>query len=342
MSWFGFVTNAGDGTVSTFRVGAGGELTRSALSPAGPGCGTLAVDPGRRRVYVAIKGEPAQVLTCQVRADGALTVLARRDLPDAVQYLTLTPDASRLLAASYPGGFGLVLPVDGRGVGRATARVEFPNLHSCVVSADGITAYFVSLGADLIAQYRLSGGTLTPLNPPTVPAPAGSGPRHLVLDRDQTSAYLLTEFTGQVLHLRRTPAGSLTAAGSVSAVDPSKRLGRSRFGADPAAAHLIWGADLHLSADRRWLWASERTGSTLATIPIGADGGPGPATAFVGTEPQPRGFAVTPDGAHVLVTGERSTTVSLYRPGPDGRLRPVARRETGRGANWVRFLPARP
>lgn len=342
MSWFGFVTNAGDGTVSTFRVGTGGELTRSALSPAGPGCGTLAVDPGRRRVYVAVKGDPAQVLTCQVQADGALTVLARRDLPDAVQYLALTPDGSRLLAASYPGGLGLVLPVDGRGVAGPTARIRFPNLHSCVVSADGATAYFVSLGADLIAQYRLVGATLVPLNRPTVAAPAGSGPRHLILDREQTSAYVLTEFSGEVLHLRRSPAGTLTAAGSVSAVDPLKRLRRGRFGADPAAEHLVWGADLHLSADQRWLWASERTGSTLATIPIGADGAPGAATAFVGTEPRPRGFAVTPDGAHILVTGERSSTVSLYRPGTDGRLRLVARRETGRGANWVRFLPARP
>ena len=342
MSWFGFVTNAGDGTVSTFRVGPGDALARTAVSPVGPGCGTLAVDPERRRVYVAVKGDPPQLLTCRVQADGSLTVLARRDMPDALHYLTLTPDGGRLLAVSYPGGFGLVLPVDGRGVGAPTARVEYPNLHSCVVSADGGTAYLVSLGADLVAQYRLTGGALVPLTPPTVATPRGSGPRHLILNREQTDAYLLTEFTGQVLHLRRAPSGTLTPAGSVSAVDPLKRLGRSRFGADPTAEHLIWGADLHLSGDQRWLWASERSGSTLATVPIGDGGAPADPTAFTATEPQPRGFAVTPDGQHVLVTGERSTTVSLYRPGPDGRLRHVARRETGRGANWVRFLPARP
>ena len=51
-----------------------------------------------------------------------------------------------------------------------------------VVVHDG-RAYFVSLGADLIAQFELAGdGTLTPLQPATVPQTPGCGPRHLIFD----------------------------------------------------------------------------------------------------------------------------------------------------------------
>src|ERR1019366_7597498 len=48
------VANAGDGTVSTFRI-ADGRLERLAVSTVGAGCSTLAIDPERHLVYVGAK-----------------------------------------------------------------------------------------------------------------------------------------------------------------------------------------------------------------------------------------------------------------------------------------------
>ena len=53
-------------------------------------------------------------------------------------------------------------------------------------------------------------------------------------------------------------------------------------------------------------------------------------------EPQPRGFALSPDGSLLVAAGEQSTTVSLYAVSDD-RLELLQQSETGRGANWVRF-----
>ena len=104
------------------------------------------------------------------------------------------------------------------------------------------------------------------------------------------------------------------------------------------AGHLIWGADLHLSLDESILWASERTASTLATLPVMASGALKPPLAFVTTEPQPRGFAVSPDGHWLVAAGERSTTVSLYDLS-DPVPRFAGQAATGAGANWVRIIP---
>ena len=49
-----------------------------------------------------------------------------------------------------PGALGTAVEV-----GEPGARVSYPNLHSVLPSPDGRFAYFVSLGADLIAQYAL-------------------------------------------------------------------------------------------------------------------------------------------------------------------------------------------
>jgi 6-phosphogluconolactonase len=176
------------------------------------------------------------------------------------------------------------------------------------------------------------------LTPETVAAPKGSGPRHLVLNDAQDAVYVLTEFSAEVLHFGRdTSNGTLELVGAASAFDPSKGLTHSRFGADPKAEHLIWGADLHFGAQGRWLWASERTESTLGAVSVAPDGSVSAPTAFTVTEEQPRGFALSPDGAYLVAAGERSTSVALYAVDAE-RLELRQRAETGGGANWVRFV----
>ncbi len=337
-SYRALVTNAADGTVSAFTI-ADDSLVRTAVSPVGTGCSTLAIDRQRGLVHVGVKGDQLGVQTCALDEGGRLSPVANLPTTSSLTYLTLTPDCSKLLGVSYGGGYGLVWSVgdDGR-LGEVTARIEYPNLHSVIVDSSGRFAYFVSLGADLVAGYALGqDGGLSPL--PPAAAPEGSGPRHIVLNANEDVAYVITEFSGQVLAYRRElGTGELTLTGTTDAYDPSRGLQHSVFGADPREHHYIWGADLHLGADDRYLFCSERCESTLAALPVAPDGSLTPASTFVVTEEQPRGFGLTPDGAYLLATGERSTRVSLYRVGAqDGSLTLVDRVETGGGANWVRF-----
>ena len=338
------VANAGDGSISTFRL-SGDSIERLAVSEGLHGCSSFAVDSTRDLIYAAVKGgtegEPAGIVTLRLdRETGRLAPVSRLDLPDGgMNYLALCRNGVGLLGASYGGGYGISCGVADGVVGDPVSRVEFPNLHSVLPSADGRFAYFVSLGADLVAQYALTDDLrLVALQPATVAAPEGSGPRHLVINDAQDAFYVLTEFSGQVLHFARdAEAGTLELRDAADAFDPSKGLRHSRFGADPRAEHLIWGADLHFGSGGRWLWCSERTESTLGAVSVADDGSVSAPERFVETEPQPRGFALSPDGAHLIAAGEGSTTVSLYAVDGD-RLELLQRAETGRGANWVRFV----
>lgn len=334
------VANAADGSLSTFRF-ADGELERIAVTDGLTGCSTFAVDAPRGLVYAAVKGEPAAIVTLSLdRESGRLGELSRRDLPDGgMNYLWLARGGAALLGASYGGGYGIISQVVDGAVEAPVSKIAYPNLHSVRTSDDGRFAYFVSLGADLVAQYAIGADlTLTPLPTPTVAAPAGSGPRHLLLNAAQDAVYVMTEFSGEVLHYARdTETGELELVGAASAFDRSKDLGHSEFGADPLAHHYIWGADLHWGADSAVLWASERTESTLAAVPVAGDGTVADAESVTVTEQQPRGFATSADGRFLVAAGEKSTTVSLYAV--DGtRLSLLQQAETGRGANWVRFV----
>ena len=57
------------------------------------------------------------------------------------------------------------------------------------------------------------------------------------------------------------------------------------------------------------------------------------------TERQPRGFAIDPKGRFMIVTGEKSETISVYSiDAASGALKFLNKYPTGKGANWVEIV----
>jgi 6-phosphogluconolactonase len=56
------------------------------------------------------------------------------------------------------------------------------------------------------------------------------------------------------------------------------------------------------------------------------------------TEKQPRGFAIDPTGRFMIVSGEKSDTISSYAIESNGSLRLVGKYPTGKGSNWVEIV----
>jgi 6-phosphogluconolactonase len=102
----------------------------------------------------------------------------------------------------------------------------------------------------------------------------------------------------------------------------------------------IWAADLlHLTPNGRFLYASERTTSTIGAFRVeGANG----KLAYLGstpTEKQPRGFNVDPTGRFIVAAGEKSDMLAVYSiEAESGALKPIGRYPTGKGANWVEIV----
>ena len=311
------VANAGDGSISTFRL-SGDSIERLFVSRRPPGCSSFAVDAARDLVYAAVKGgsdaEPAGIVTLRLdRESGRLDPVSRLDLPDGgMNYLALCRDGAGLLGASYGGGYGISCSVADGVVGDPVSRIEFPNLHSVLPSADGRFAYFVSLGADLVAQYALTDDLrLVPLEPATVAAPEGSGPRHLVLNEART-LYVLTDSRHRCSTSHATPRREPSNCGTPQ-MRSTRRRAFATAGSGPIRARSTsFGAPTCTSATAadgcgarsgrrapsvRW---ESRTMARCRRPSI-----------CVKTEPQPRGFALSPDGAHLIAAGEGSTPLSL-------------------------------
>jgi 6-phosphogluconolactonase len=177
---------------------------------------------------------------------------------------------------------------------------------------------------------------------------AGTGPRHFITSKDNRFAYLLSELVGTVTTLALDArTGLLTEVSIASAVPPDSKLvpgaPRGAVGAPGGppprdTSNDIWAADLHLTPDGKFLYATERTHSTIAAFSV--DGATGKLT-YLGatpTEKQPRGFNISPDGKYMVVSGEKSDTITVYAVGADGALKELQKAPTGKGANWVEIV----
>ena len=396
------IANAGDGTISALRLHREPDPHLEVLATSAdlPGCSTFAIDPDHDHVYAAFKGDPPGIATLTLdRETGILTEIARTPVEGSLSYLALTPDGRSLLGVSYGGDFGAVWPVEGGSsgspgsLGTAHSRFEHRNLHSVLVhhlSVDGADAdadaidtlrvYAASLGDDLIAQFAMASdasGTLTPLDPPTVPAPTGSGPDdgqgvgpgrphrarqrqlaagpHQVVGAARREAHRVPAEVAIVEHVGGAASVYLVTEFSGEAirytVDADGRLhpAESVTVTDPDAGlhHSRIGAD-PIAGHLIWgadihragghLITSERTSSQLAVTTLGPGGELGPVLGFTPTETTPRGFGVSPDGRFVVAVGEGSTHAQLLEVGDDGTLTPVDRVQIGVKANWVRFV----
>src|SRR5262249_1920948 len=102
----------------------------------------------------------------------------------------------------------------------------------------------------------------------------------------------------------------------------------------------IWAADLHLTPDGRFLYASERTSSTVGAFRVDGTNGKLTYLGSTPTEQQPRGFAIDATGRFLVVAGEKSDTLSSYAiAGETGALKLIGRYRSGKGSNWVEIIP---
>jgi 6-phosphogluconolactonase len=296
-----------------------------------PGQSTpMAVSPDRRFLYVGTRGEPKLAVGFAIDpASGRLSHRASGPLADSMAYIVTDRTGRFLLGASYPGHKVTVSPIDPPGTVVPTQQVlpDHPNAHAIRVDAANRHVLVPTLGNDRVNVFAFDArtGRLTPAGGVDVRAKAG--PRHFDFHPDGRHVYVLGELDAAVYVFDYdADRGRLTETQRVSAV-PADAQGR------PAAA------DLHLTPDGRFLYASVRASSTLASFRIDPASGALTPIERVPTEQQPRGFNIDSRGRVLLAVGQLSHGLSAYAIDPAaGTLTRLQQYAMGRNPNWVEIV----
>jgi len=344
---FVYVSNAEEGDIGLYLMQPDGSLQAGPRFKADKMVMPMAVSRDKRWLVAAVRSKPYLAYTYSIhRQSGALQLVSTGPLAESFPYISFDRTSRWLLGASYSANLVSVNPVgaDGR-IGEPlqvipTAR----NAHAIHADRTNHFVFVPHLGTDQVFQFVLDANTgrLSANTPPVLQLKAGTGPRHLQFSRDNRFIYLLNELSGTVTTLALdAKTGALSEVSSTSILPPDVKLqpGAPRPTPGRNVDNDIWASDLHLTPDDHFLYAAERTSSTINTLRV--DSGTGKLT-YIGstpTEKQPRGFALSPNGRYMVVSGEKSGTISSYAiDSASGALRQVGKYPTGKGSNWVEIV----
>ena len=345
-----YVSNAEDGDIGLYTLESDGTLKPGdKFDAGGKPVMPMSVSPDKKYLFAR-----TAVSYSIDRKSGKLKEVGRGPLAESFPYIWADKTGKFLLGASYGANLVSVNPIgrDGK-VGEPlqvipTAR----NAHSIVTDRTNKFVFVPHLGTDQIFQFRFDdkSGKLAANTPPVVQMRSGTGPRHIIISADNKFAYLLSELVATVTTLSLDPkTGQLKETSVASFLAPESKLvpGAPRgaisgpgTNAPPPrdVSNDIWASDLHLTPNGKVLYALERTGNQIGAMSVDAATGKLTYLSTTPTEKQPRGFQIDPSGKYMVVTGEKSETLSIYSIGDNGALQLLKQYPTGKGSNWVEIV----
>jgi 6-phosphogluconolactonase len=350
---FVYVSNAEDGNIGMYTLGADGRLQPGPLVEAGKPVMPMSVSPDKRFLYAAVRSKPFTVISYSIdRRTGALKQVSSAPLADSFPYIQVDQTGRYLLGASYGGHLVSVNAIgkDGKVSEPIQVIPTGRNAHAIITDRTNRYVFVPHLGTDQIFQFRFDAktGKLTANTPPVVQMKAMTGPRHIVMSPDNKFAFLLNELVATVTTLSLDPTtGLLTEVSSASALPADTKLvpgaPRGAVGAPGQAprdtSNDIWASDLHVTPDGKFLYAAERTSSSIGAFSVDVATGKLTYLSSTPTEKQPRGFRIDPKGRYIVVSGEKSDTLAVYEiDHASGALKLLQKSPTGKGSNWVEIV----
>ncbi len=306
-----------DGSQGIYQVQldtASGEFGQLTLIAETPSPSYLALSEDKSKLYAVNELVPDGTLSAfEKSADGIWKETSKvSSLGDAPCHVALNVNESLIAVANYVTGNVSAYPLntDGdlvdqpssgqhAGTGPNADRQEGPHAHFVQFSKDQRFVYAVDLGIDEIKAYAVSADGIGEANT-SIKLNPGDGPRHFVFHPTKDIAYVVNELSNSVI-----AANVDLTTGEFTEFDRETTL------PEDITEHSQC-ADIHISSDGRFLYASNRGHHSIAAYAI-ADDGSIHLIDITSTEGDwPRNFMLTPNERHMLVANERSDNIVLF------------------------------
>lgn len=268
-------------------------------------------------------------------ADGSGTVESFRIHTDSLEFLSRSSsggahpcyvslnEKSYVITANYSGGnLGLLklqdngsltelLDIQQHSGSGSTDRQRGPHAHCAMFTGDGHDIIAADLGTNAVWFSRLDEEKekIVPVFPHKLKMETGAGPRHIAIHPDGKNIYVINELNNTISLLSPDENGKYQVKTSFSTL-PEDFDGES------------FCADIHISSDGKFLYASNRGHNSIAAYKIIPQSG---ILKHIGFYPDdinwPRNFSFSPDENFLIVANQKSgSIVSFKRNSKTGAL----------------------
>lgn len=183
-------------------------------------------------------------------------------------------------------------------------RQTAPHMHSIIPTRNGKFIYASDLGIDKIMIYKVNHktGKLSAAQSPFIESTPGSGPRHFALHPGGNLAFSAEELSSTIASFKvNKSTGALKQVARVNMLPDD-------FNGNNSAA------DIHVSPDGKFVYASNRGHDSLVIYAIDPDSGKLTFAGHEGTRGEhPRNFCIDNKGAYIFVANRDNDNVVVFK-----------------------------
>ena len=291
--------------------------------------GSLAIDPSHKYLYAAIRSTNSiSSFRINVR-NGDLTLINTILAAGNPVYVGTDKTGRFLLTAYFADSKAAIYSIrqDG-GVQDSAVQVlaTEKNAHAIQTDPSNQFLFIPCRTGETILQFTFDAGngTVTPNVRDRTLTPPKTGPRHLTFHPALNVVYVANEFGSSVTAYHFDQAdGTLSEIQTLSSL-PADFVGTNT------------GADIHLTPDGRFLYASNRGHESIAAFSVDGVTGRLTSIGFFPTEKTPRSFSLDLSGRFLYAAGQGSGKIAAYRIDQrDGHLTPIATYDAGKSPVWI-------
>lgn len=290
--------------------------------------GSLAVDPTRQFLYAAIRSANS-ISSFRINGrTGDLTLINTIHAAGNPVFVGTDKTGRFLLTAYFADSKVAIYSVRKEG-GLLDSAVQVlttaTNAHAIVSDPTNQFVFVPCRTGETIHQFRFNpvNGMLTPNTVDRMLTPAKTGPRHIVFHPLLKTAYVANELGSTVTAYHLGQEGTLSDLQTLSSL-PADFVGANT------------GADVHVTPDGRFLYASNRGHESIAAFAVDAATGRLTSIGFFPTEKTPRSFSLDPGGRFLYAGDQGSARIAAYRIDQrNGRLDFLTSYDAGKNPVWI-------
>ena len=292
----------------------------------------LAMHPDGKTLYAVnelmeLNGNPGGGVSTFIvdKANGNLTFESQvSSNGGAPSYLSVSNDKKWLYVANYMGGNISVHPIAASGIAQVakstfqhegtgpSSRQEAAHAHSVMPMPQSDIVLSADLGADRVMVYKTD-SVMGLKEHSEIEIIAGGGPRHMAFHPKRDQLFVINELNATINAYDVDKAnGSFMLTQSVPTL-PEDFEGNNTC------------ADLHVSADGRFIYGSNRGHNSIVVYEIHKETGQLTYVEHVSCGGDwPRNFIISPDGRFLLVANKKTNDIIVFnRDQSTGKLTPT-------------------
>jgi len=286
------------------------ELVTNATSPS-----YLDISRDRQFVYAINERDPGQVASYKWNKGRTELIVINKGSTEGVGpcFVEINNSGNLLAIANYSSGNMAVYTVENGKIGEnpetrqhvgssiVKPNQNAPHAHCSKFGTDGKYVYVADLGIDEIVSYSVSDEGKLGDKQIALAMDKGDGPRHFVFHPSKDIVFIVNELSSSV-----TSAKVDMTTGLFEKIDKKSTLPKDY-------TEKSYCADIHISNDGKFLYASNRGHNSIAIFSISEEGNLELLTTTSVEGDWPRNFTISPDENYLLVANQKSDNITVFK-----------------------------